>query len=178
MNPEPLSVLHSLLALRPQLFYACVLADFETIRRDRSIRAPSAAPGGVMPEPSEAIDAPGSDLHGLVMFWPGTPHGPIAAGRDRIERQRQSKGLLIVRTRFMTTLQRNPARDCHVTVLGTAGAFSRESRPAWQDRPRVVSIHGGHWNAAEVQQVAFTAFVDLPLDTVWAESLAGPWQPL
>lgn len=171
-------MLHRLLALRPLLFYACAPSDFETIRRDRSIRASSAMPGGVMPEPAVAIDALGSDLHGLVLFWPGTPHGPIAAGRDRIEQQRQSDGLLILRARFTTTLQRNPARDCHVTVLGVGGAPSGEGRPARQDRPRVVSIHAGHWNAAEVQQVAFTAFVDLPLDTVWAESLAGPWQPL
>jgi hypothetical protein len=180
-------VLHRLLALRPLLFHACVPSDFEFIRRDRVIRAAVASVQGAVLAPRGAVDQPPSH----VRFWPGSLHGPIPGGRDRIERQRRPEGLRILRVRFRAVLQRNPARECHVGFFGAAGSDScvpSDVRPfaatglvpavAPAAAPRLQSIHAGRWNAADVQEVAFTGFVDLPLDTLWADTLEGPWQPL
>ncbi|RPH41351.1 MAG: hypothetical protein EHM87_19880 [Burkholderiales bacterium] len=157
-------MLHRLLALRPLLFHACVPSDFESIRRDRAIRASVAdaqgvVPGGVAHAPHEAVDRAASH----VQFWPGSLQGPISGGRERIERLRRPEGLRLLRAHFTAVLQRNPARECHVAFA--AGASLQ-------------SIHAGRWNAADVQEVAFTGFVDLPLDTLWADTLEGPWRPL
>lgn len=181
-------MLHRLLALRPLLFHACVPSDFESIRRDRVIRAAVASVQGAVPAPREAVDH--SPSH--VRFWPGSLHGPIPGGRDRIERQRRPEGLRILRVRFRAVLQRNPARECHVAFFfGAVGSDNRvpsSARPELASglvpavapavAPRLQSIHAGRWNAADVQEVAFTGFVDLPLDTLWADTLEGPWQPL
>ncbi len=181
-------MLQRLLALRPLLFYACLPSDFESIRRDRAIRASEADLQGAAAAPHEAIDL--SPSH--VQFWPGSLHGPIPGGRERIERQPWPEGLRILRARFTTVLQRNPARECHVAFslgagasddcvpggarLGAASGLVPARVPT--GAPRLQSIHAGRWNAADVQEVAFTGFVDLPLDTLWADTLEGPWRPL
>ena len=180
-------MLHRLLALRPLLFHACVPSDFESIRRDRVIRAAVASAQGAAAAPHEAVDH--SPSH--VRFWPGSLHGPIPGGRERIERQRRPEGLRILRVRFRAVLQRNPARECHVAFSGAAGSDDRvpsDVQPGAASglvpavlpvgAPRLQSIHAGRWNAADVQEVAFAGFVDLPLDTLWADTFEGPWQPL
>ncbi len=181
-------MLHRLLALRPLLFHACVPSDFDSIRRDRLIRAAVATVQGAVPAPHEAVDR--SPSH--VRFWPGSLHGPIPGGRASIERGRRPEGLRILRARFTTVLQRNPARECHVAfsfgMAASGDGVPGGARPgaasgldpggARSAAPRLQSIHVGRWNAADVQEVAFTGFVDLPLDTLWADTLEGPWQPL
>jgi len=118
------------------------------------------------------------ELNQRVFFWAGTLNGPVSSGRRHLEHYSKEGEVFIIRTCLDSLLSANAGRDLFVTQCNSGTARHQNGQPVERGPETFCPLKGARFRASAVVELSFVDRADLPLDSEFSTSLAGPWQRL
>ncbi len=117
-------------------------------------------------------------LNQRVFLWPGNELGPYKPGPDHFAHYQGEGSVHILKVPLSELVAANPERTLEVTFCNSGSARHHGGLPVVRGPSTFVPVQSAVRPASEVKEFCFVGSAVLPASTVWATSLAGPWQPL
>jgi hypothetical protein len=136
------------------------------------------APGSLSLPEHYTIDDFVDELNARVFLWAGTATRPVDSGRNHIARYASEGNVFILRVPLAALLRDNATQELQVTFCNSGAARHHDGLPARRGPDTFVSPSLAARRRAEVVELTFRGDVTLPPETLYADSLAGPWLSL
>jgi hypothetical protein len=116
-----------------------------------------------------------SELNSRVFLWPGRSNGPVASGRNHIERYANEGSVVVLRMPLAKVVEANLDRQVEVTFCNSGAARHHSGKPARRSAATFVPLPNSDRRAAEVVEITFKNSIKLPDNTEFSKHNSGVW---
>jgi len=136
------------------------------------------APGAIDLQDGLTLDQYIAELNRRVFLWAGVEGGPRGRGLAHFQRYQGEGSVAIIRVPTQSMLATNTTRQLSVTRCNSGSARCHDGHPVPRGLSTFQPLESAKFGAADVVEITYIDWADLPENAQFAADIAGPWKPM